>query len=797
MGNKVVRRVLEIVLWLTGLLLLITVTVLLLLQLQPVQQLAAENAAAYLSGKLQADVRVGRFTTDWKNSLVLKDFYLEDQQGDTLIYAGRLGLDLDMFGLFFGKVKVRDLRVDNGFLNIRSTLPDSAYNFGHLTKMVAHGPEKPVDTAATSTLALKFLTLTNFRVHVRDEVMGIYGKAKLGTLHVQLDQFDPSRKIYRTRQVKLENSEVAFLQTRLPKPATDTSVLRTSFREIHFRNVKMNYRNSPAAQRLSMAFGNLQILANQIDLKNARIDLKKLRLENSSVAYFHDKRIPKTALAINPVRTAARLDSLVQQVQQKPINWIISLENLDIRKTGFHYGNYNTPVLPKGIDFNHLQFSGINLKVDRVYYGQKVFSAELKRLQLLEKSGFRVTGFKGDIKMDKTRLLLRDFDLQTSNSRLRESFILHFPQHKTKADSTKTIDLVLRKSTVGYQDLVYFKPELATARAFRQFGKKPFSVAGQILGNTDLLTLKDLSLKARSGSSVSCSGNIRNATNEQIRKTNLQINRMKVSRQDALALLLPDAFPKGFTLPAGMVISGKINSSDDRIGLQRFRVLGSNGITFLATGSVEKISSRQQLNLSALSLETSRQAFLEMLPPGSISPEIQLPDNMLFTGNFAGSSLENFRTNQSLESTYGKAKLDLKTSPNQQFSGILELIDFNLGKFLKQEKNLGSATGTMEFRGKGHKIKTMELHFKARVKRIVYKRGVYSNIRLEGDLNKKIYQMNGNLANAVVQNLGHKLKKLKKIPQKLNPAKIKPKEKLKKLNPLNLFKRKKKKEEQE
>ena len=63
------------------------------LQIPAVQQFTAQKATNYLAQTLKTKVSIGRFTTDWRNSIVLKEIYLEDQKQDTLVYAEECGWD--------------------------------------------------------------------------------------------------------------------------------------------------------------------------------------------------------------------------------------------------------------------------------------------------------------------------------------------------------------------------------------------------------------------------------------------------------------------------------------------------------------------------------------------------------------------------------------------------------------------------------------------------------------------------------------------------------------------------------
>src|SRR5437899_350541 len=132
------------------------------LQLQTVQQFMAQKATDFLAKKLKTHVSIGRFTTDWGNSIVLKEFYLEDQKKDTLIYAERFGVDINLVALLQNKIKMRGARIDNGFVEIKGHMPDSVYNFDFILSDFP-GKKRAADTVAAFTFTIKSVRLNNIR----------------------------------------------------------------------------------------------------------------------------------------------------------------------------------------------------------------------------------------------------------------------------------------------------------------------------------------------------------------------------------------------------------------------------------------------------------------------------------------------------------------------------------------------------------------------------------------------------------------------------------------------------------
>ena len=122
---------LKVLAWLLGTVVGLVLLVVIALQFKPVQQFAAQKAASYLSDMLKTEVKIGGFTTDWRNAVVLKDLYIDDQQQDTLWYSGRLGLDMNVLALLKGKADISRIHLQNATLNLHIR-PDSSSTFAFL-----------------------------------------------------------------------------------------------------------------------------------------------------------------------------------------------------------------------------------------------------------------------------------------------------------------------------------------------------------------------------------------------------------------------------------------------------------------------------------------------------------------------------------------------------------------------------------------------------------------------------------------------------------------------------------------
>ncbi len=100
----------------TVVLLAIVVPVLaaLLFSVHAVQNYAADRFAAIVSKRLDTRVEVGNVRVHLFNRVVIEQFYVEDLQGDTLIYAGRIDVGFKGYSPVTGTVRLGDVILEEG-----------------------------------------------------------------------------------------------------------------------------------------------------------------------------------------------------------------------------------------------------------------------------------------------------------------------------------------------------------------------------------------------------------------------------------------------------------------------------------------------------------------------------------------------------------------------------------------------------------------------------------------------------------------------------------------------------------
>ncbi|WP_242929280.1 translocation/assembly module TamB domain-containing protein [Pontibacter vulgaris] len=553
--------------WLLIAVVALVVIIVIALQFPKVQNMAAHKGASYLSKTLKTEVRIGSFTTDWRNALVLKDVYIEDQQQDTLWYSERLGADMKILSLLKGEVNVSKLDLQNATAKMHIR-PDSSTNYDFILNAFATdtATAQPTDsTASALKISLDLINLENVYVNFNDELGGNHIRTRVGQLMTTMDELDLDAEKYLVDEIELRNTWVDYVQTKLPPDTSAAEPLTMQFglNRVELENLKVNYVNRVAEQRINLNLGKSELVADNIDLPNARIDLKSFDLQNSTIVYAQDKYKPSDSLAVNPERTAEELDKAVEKTKGKPVNWVMNLDKMDVSGVDVAFDNFNTPKLKRGMDYDHLRFREIEIDAASILYSLSKMKLDVNQLKLKEQSGFKVENLQAVINVDTTRASLSDLNLKTGHSQINKELAVRYPSLQAVSENPDllALDLDIENSRIGMQDILYFAPDMAGNPSFRKIANSTLRVDGQAKGRLDNLTIPRLQIAGLQGTNVNVSGNIRNMLEPEKLYLNLDINRLATTRTDILALTPAGTLPPNIRIPNSLSMAGTYRGS--------------------------------------------------------------------------------------------------------------------------------------------------------------------------------------------------------------------------------------------
>ena len=551
--------------------LLVAVGLFLYVQTPSGQDFVANKAESYLRDKLQTEVRIGKFRSDFRHAVSFDNVYLEDQQGDTLVSVGHLGLDLDLWALTKSEINLSSLELNDGRVAIKRTEPDSISNYDFILNAFSTGDTTTVATTPADTTGAGFkynigdVKLTNILLTYNDAVDGMNVRTKVGELAVNMDQVDVDASIYKIDQAALKNTSIGITQTKVPPPTpADTAALALDFglNRARLDNVSLTYRNNPSAQFISTRIGEGEITADNIDIVNNRIALNKLMLRDATVAYAQNEDVPVEQRVVNPAKTVRDLNTSVENATGQPSNWVVTLKESDISGVEVAFDNFDEPrqkTKVRGMDYNHLKFTNLTLNLENLRYSENSTTGRITQLSGQEQSGFAVTRAQADVVFDSTETRLDNLDLVTPHTRIRRTLAMQYQSLDAIADDLANLRLEadLRDTRLGFRDILYLSPDLADTPPFTTGPNQSVLISGLVNGRVGDLRLKNVEIVGLRNTQLLASGRIQGLPETDRRLyADLDIKKLVTTNADIRSLVPKGTIPAGYSLPPLMTVSG-------------------------------------------------------------------------------------------------------------------------------------------------------------------------------------------------------------------------------------------------
>ncbi|HYI78267.1 MAG TPA: hypothetical protein VEW65_11670, partial [Chryseolinea sp.] len=263
---------LKVIGWICLSILGLLVVISLSIQIPFVQNKLTQKAINFLENKIGTDVNLERISLSIPKKIVLTGLYLEDQKRDTLLYAGELAIDTDLWQLTQHTIQLDDIELTNFKGVVSRAASDSSFNFSYiLSAFESETPNTPIDTTQTPwKFSVGTIALEKIRVLFKDDLMGNDVALGLGKLDIDLDEFDLEKSIIKVDEINIENVTADIVQSKFSIDTVDTGSDSASaegkafdfaVNEITLKNIQGRYNHRAMGQSASISLDELFLAA--------------------------------------------------------------------------------------------------------------------------------------------------------------------------------------------------------------------------------------------------------------------------------------------------------------------------------------------------------------------------------------------------------------------------------------------------------------------------------------------------------------------------------------------------------
>jgi hypothetical protein len=548
------------------------VLVALSLNIPAVQNFVKDKAITYLKNKTKTEVRLESVKIALPKDVVLNKFYIEDRKGDTLLYAEKLQVDISLFKLLKNTVEVNNIELKNIRANVKRINPDTSFNFSFLVDAFMSeekkNPEKDT-TAAPLKFRIDKVLFTDIGITYRDDVAGNDVKLYLGEFKTKLKEFDLVNQRYLIKTLSLKNTSLNYLQqkplTQLVQHITNSvdsaqkeqgKLPTIEVEDFVFSKVKVNYDDQLSTTKAIADINDLGLINLKVDLNSGKYLADKARLNESKVLF-----------AFKPA-PSNNLKEVKDTVVAEKTAFALNIKNIDFNQNEVQFDNLGAKPA-KGLDFNHLKISNLNLGADDLSFADGAIKVKVNNGSLKDKSGFILNELKGDAVYTDKQIKLTNFVLRTPNTSINNSTELNFTSMDdlTKHPERVRLSLNLKNTTIGLKDAGFFSDAIPA-----NYRNEKIKINANVNGYLNNLNIPQLQISGLKNTQIDISGKAKGLPDINKTYLDLNIKKLYLTKADILVAVPKKSLPPSIELPnvvnARGVFKGSMTDFNTNLNIQ-------------------------------------------------------------------------------------------------------------------------------------------------------------------------------------------------------------------------------------
>lgn len=526
------------------------------LQIPAVQNFAKGKLVNYLEEKIKTKVSLDRVYIDFPNSLVMENLYLENQKRDTLLFARKLDVGLNIPKLLKNTADITSIDLQGVKANVVRN-QNGTFNFDYIldafaTKDEEESPSKPF------IISLDKINLKDIGITFKDEQsrndINLYFKS----FDTRVKTFDLQNNSYAANDINLDGLKLRLKQDFLEEVANEVEEkvdslnqkkpMKIGLNKIKLTNFNIDYGDDNTKTFAKVIFKELSTKINQLDLDKSNFGIENVYLKGADI----NAKLFLPAKNANPKKEEKPAASTAENALALLLNKLV-LEDVKVVYD-------NTAITPtrSGMDFNHLNFSRMNLELRNFKMKDRTFAGTVNSAEIKESRGLDIQKFETDFVYEKQQAYLKDLYLQTSKTLLRDELVLNYNSMEQLSANPGAVKISanIRNSKVGFADILMLVPTLRNTAPFNKYPNAILNVNTRLRGTINDLNIQNLELSGLDQLIVNASGTVKNAMNPDRLYYDLNVREISSSAKTIFNLVPKNTIPSNIALPSYFKIAG-------------------------------------------------------------------------------------------------------------------------------------------------------------------------------------------------------------------------------------------------
>jgi len=534
------------------------VLLILSLRLPVVQNFVKDKLVVYLEKKIKTKVSLERVYIGFPNSLVMENLYLKGQNIDTLLAVKKLDVGLNMIKLISSTADITSVDLEGARANVVRK-PDGTFNFDYILDAFAttdkeESPSKPF-IISLDKIKLKDISVTFNDQQSRNDI-----KVYFKSFDTRVKTFDLQNNSYAVNDINLDGLKLKLKQDLVEEVSkkvekkvdslNNKKPMQLGLRGVKLTNFDIDYGDDNTRTFAKVLFKELSTRVNKLDLENNAYDVDNVFLSGANI----NANLYLPANNANHKNEESK-DSKTSE-QQKALSLLLG--KLVLNDVKVAYNNTAIATTRQGMDFNHLNFSKLNLEVKKFKMQNNTFAGSVNSAEIQESRGLDIREFNTDFVYNEKEAYLKDLYLETSRTILRDEVILNYNSIEQLSSNLGAVKISanIKDSKVGFADILNLAPNLRNTAPFNRYPNAILNVNANVKGNVNDLLINNLKVSGIDQLRVAASGRIKNATNPDNLYYDLRIAELSSSARTIYNLVPKNTIPSNIALPSNMSIKG-------------------------------------------------------------------------------------------------------------------------------------------------------------------------------------------------------------------------------------------------
>ncbi|KUY21402.1 cell envelope biogenesis protein AsmA [Elizabethkingia miricola] len=527
------------------------------LRLPVVQNFIKDRLVVYLENKIKTKVSLEKVYVAFPNNLQLQNLYLKGQDVDTLLAVRKLDVGLNMMKLMSSTADITSIDLEGVNANVVRN-QKGKFNFDYIINAFATS-DKEESSSKPFIISLNKIKLKDIGVTFKDQQSKNDIKLYFNSFDTRVKTFDLQKNNYAVGDInldglklKLKQDLVAEVSEKVGKKVDSLSKqqpMKIGLQGIKLTNFSIDYGDENTKTFAKVLFKELSTKVNQLDLENNAYNIDNVLLAGADI---------RADLYLPAKKEDPKKVQKISAGSGKEKAMKVLLGNLNFNDVKVVYNN--TAVVPnkQGMDYNHLNFSRMNVDVRNFKMENNEFAGTVKSAEIKESKGLDIQRLTTNFTYGSKEAYLKNLYLQTPKTVLRDEVVIGYDsvEQLTANPGAVKVSASIRDSKVGFSDILNLVPALRNTVPFNKYPNAVLLVNANAKGSINDLVIQNFKLSGIDQLKVAASGRIKNAMNPDQLYYDLKIGELSSSDKTIYNLVPKNTIPSNISLPSFFSVKG-------------------------------------------------------------------------------------------------------------------------------------------------------------------------------------------------------------------------------------------------